>query len=234
MIRKHALLFNGLIISLLIVSTDACVHDPFLDLDSINNGQPNIPGCTPGGEVCFESNVLPIFLSSCAREGCHDAVTREDGYVLNSYVNIMRKGVKPGDANDSKLYEVLFKSGDDQMPPDDPLSQAQKDAIKAWINQGAKNTVNCNCSCDDTKFKYSEDIEVLLNNSCVGCHKPGFLGGNINLVGYYNVKIQVTNGKLLGSITHSSGFVPMPQGGKLSECEITKVQNWINAGALNN
>jgi hypothetical protein len=68
----------------------------------------------------------------------------------------------------------------------------------------------------------------------VGCHKPGSLGGGIDLSTYNAIKDQVDNGKLYGSVTHSTGYKPMPQGGKLSDCEITQISNWIDAGALNN
>ncbi|MBL7857277.1 MAG: hypothetical protein JNM57_06280 [Cyclobacteriaceae bacterium] len=224
-------------IMLFMISTmllDSCVHDPFLDGDTLNGGEPTTPGCTNGGQVCFESSILPIFISSCARSGCHDATTREEGYVLDSYNNIVRKGISPGNASGSKLYKVLFETGEDQMPPDAPLSQAQKDSIKLWINQGAKNTVDCACYCDASLFAYNTAIKPILENACVGCHKTGSLGGNINLVGYANVKVQVNNGNLMGSIKHATGFVPMPQGSKLPDCDITKIQNWVDAGAPNN
>jgi hypothetical protein len=231
--KRSPLLLSG-IISLLIMVVGSCMHDPFIDPSSLNNGEANTPGCTTGGTVCFESSVLPIFISSCARSGCHDALTREEGYALDNYNNIVRKGIKPGNANGSELYNVLFESGDDQMPPDAPLSQAQKDSIAAWINQGAKNTVNCNCSCDPTEFTYAAIVQPIMTNQCVGCHKPGSLGGNIDLSTYSLVKVQVDNGKLLGSITHAVGFVPMPQGTKLSECQITQIKTWIDSGAPNN
>jgi len=227
-------LVASVMLGVIILFTEACTHDPFLDPNELNGGKPSIPGCTDSYEICFESSVLPIFRSYCAREGCHDAGTREDGYVLDSYINIVRKGITPFKASDSEIYEVLLKTGDDQMPPDAPLTQAQKDSIKLWINQGAKNTVNCNCYCDPNLFTYSLDIEPIINNACVSCHKPGYLGGGINLVGYANVKIQADNGFLLGTITHAPTYEPMPKGGKLSECEIDKIQNWIEAGALNN
>jgi hypothetical protein len=223
----------GFILAALIL-VGSCIHEPFIDPFDLNNGQPNIPGCVTGPEVCFESSVLPIFISSCARSGCHDAITRKEGFVLDTYNNIIRKGISPGNASESELYKVLFESGEDMMPPDGPLTQAQKDLIKNWINQGAKNTVDCDCNCDPTKFTYSGTIQPLLNNQCVGCHKPGSLGGNIDLSTYNSVKVQVTNGKLLGSVTHAVGFSPMPKGNKLSDCQITQITNWINAGALNN
>ena len=213
---------------------DSCIHEPFIDPFALNEGQPNTPGCVSDGLVCFESSVLPIFLSSCAKSGCHDAITHEEGFVLDNYSNIIRKGITPGKASESKLYKVLFETGEDQMPPDAPLSKAQKDSIAAWINQGAKNTVNCNCACDSTKFTYAAIIQPILNNNCVGCHKPGSLGGNIDLSSYTQVKAQVNNGKLLGSVTHAVGYSPMPQGSKLSDCQITQIKNWISAGAANN
>ncbi len=231
--NKKPLLLSG-IISLLVVVVGSCIHDPFIDPTSLNNGEPSTPGCTTAGTVCFESSVLPIFISSCARSGCHDAITKEEGFVLDNYNNIIRKGIVPGDANESKLYKVLFESGDDRMPPDAPLSQAQKDSIAAWINQGAKNTVNCNCACDPTKFTYAAIVQPIIANQCVGCHKPGSLSGNIDLSTYSLVTVQVNNGKLLGSISHSVGYSPMPQGTKLSDCQISQIKSWIDAGALNN
>lgn len=223
----------GLVITIILL-VDACIHEPFIDPFALNEGQVNTPGCVSDGIVCFESSVLPLFISSCARSGCHDAITREEGFTLDNYANIIKKGIKPGNASESKLYKVLFETGEDQMPPDAPLSQAQKDSIAAWINQGAKNTVNCNCACDPTQYKYASIIQPIMTNQCVGCHKPGSLGGNIDLSNYTKVKTQADNGKLLGSISHSTGYVPMPQGTKLTDCQITQIKNWIEAGSPNN
>jgi hypothetical protein len=45
----------------------------------------------------------------------------------------------------------------------------------------------------------------------------------------------VNNGKLMGSITWASGFSPMPKNAsKMPDCEIQKIQKWIDQGALNN
>lgn len=231
--RKKKIVLAALVSGMMLF-VGSCIHDPFIDPSSLNNGESNTPGCTSSGTVCFESSVLPIFISSCARSGCHDASTREEGFVLDRYNNIIRKGIVPGNANESKLYRVLFESGEDQMPPDAPLSKAQKDSIAAWINQGAKNTVNCNCSCETTQFTYAAIIQPIIVNQCVGCHKPGSLGGNIDLSTHALVKAQVTNGKLIGSITHAVGYSAMPKGTKLSDCQITQIKNWIDAGATNN
>lgn len=218
---------------------EACVHQPLNPLT--NNGEqpgtpvtPVPPDCHYDGTVCFESSVLPIFISSCAKTGCHDAATRREGYNLSSYTTIVSRGITPGNANSSKLYRVLFATGEDMMPPDAPLTKAQKDSIALWINQGAKNTTNCNCSCDATRFTYAAVIQPLLSANCVGCHKSGSLGGNIDLSTYATVKVQAANGKLLGSVQHASGYSPMPKGGKLSDCQIAQIKSWIDAGALDN
>lgn len=227
-------IFLCLLYSMAASSLLSCVHDPFLDPNDLNDGKPSTPGCTTGGQVCFESNVLPIFISSCAKPGCHDATTREEGYILDSYANIVKKGIKPGNPNDSKIYKVLFEDGEDRMPPDDELTQAEKDSIKVWIQQGAKNTTNCACTCDESQFTYQLAVKPILDKACVGCHKPGTLNGDIDLSDYAHVKIVADNGSLLGVIKHIVGFVPMPQGTKLSDCEITKIDRWVQAGASNN
>lgn len=231
---KTQLSVSSLFISAMLVLLDSCIHDPFINPNDLNGGEPSIPGCVYNDEVCFESSVLPIFVSSCARSGCHNASTHKEGYALDTYANIVRKGINPGSATSSKLYKILFETGEDRMPPDGALSQSQKDLIKLWINQGAKNTIDCNCSCVDTQFTYAAIIQPIITTHCVGCHKPGSLGGNIDLSTHAKVKIQVDNGNLIGSVTHTSGYVAMPQGGKLEDCQITQIQKWIDAGALNN
>jgi hypothetical protein len=43
------------------------------------------------------------------------------------------------------------------------------------------------------------------------------------------------NGKLYGSITHASGYSPMPQGlSKFTDCQIVTVKKWIDEGTQNN
>jgi hypothetical protein len=186
--------------------------------------------------VYFQNKVLPLINSSCAMSGCHDAITHKDGINLSSYAKILATGgVKPGNPSGSKLYTILSKSGGDRMPPAPAaaFTQAQKDIIYKWIQQGAKNNA-CN-DCDTTSFTYSLAISPLMNTFCKGCHNPSSLGGGIDVSTYAAVKTIAANGKLVGSITHASGYIAMPQGGnKISDCRITQVKKWIAAGTLNN
>lgn len=168
--------------------------------------------------------------------GCHDAATRADGVQLTSYSTIM-KYIKAGNAADSKLYKVIIDTDPgDRMPPPprSPLTAAQIAKIQKWINQGAKNN-SCGSSCDANVFTYSGAVKTMLDTKCVGCHSATNPGGNINLSTYASVRTVALNGKLYGSIAHQTGFSPMPKNSaKLSDCEITQVQRWIAAGALNN
>jgi hypothetical protein len=71
----------------------------------------------------------------------------------------------------------------------------------------------------------------------LSCHSNSAAAGSgsgIKLQDYADVKIQVTNGKLAGSIQHTSGFSAMPKGGgKLTDCNILVINTWISKGALN-
>ncbi len=218
-----------------LVLTNSCKHD----VPKSNVTDINIDGGTQAcstDTVYFQNTVLPLINSSCAMSGCHDDATHKDGVYLSTYSKILSTGgVKVGNPNDSKLYTVLSKSGSDRMPPPPAaaFTQAQKDIIYNWILQGAKNNA-CN-DCDTSIFSYSTAVSPIMNTFCKGCHNPSSLGGGIDVSTYTSVKAIATNGKLMGSIKHTSGFSPMPQGStKLSDCRITQIQKWINAGSLNN
>ena len=195
------------------------------------------PGPVANNGVCFQSDVLPLLQSNCAKSGCHDATTRTKNLVLDSYANIVQRDLIPGNADASKIYKVLFATGKDKMPPlpNTDLTTAQKALIGQWINEGAKNTVNCASTCDTTLFKFGANINPLLSTYCTGCHSGALPSGNIDLSNYNNVKVQVTNGRLVGAVTHTAGYAAMPKdAAKLSDCQITQIKKWVAAGALNN
>lgn len=222
-----AVIFTGLHI------LNSCKHEPpTLIVDSTPK-----PGPVPNNGVCFQSEILPLFQSNCAKSGCHDATSHLEDLVLDNYTNILRKDIVPGNADGSKIYRVLFENGKDKMPaaPNADLTVAQKTLIGKWINEGAKNTVNCNNTCDSNQFKYGANISVIMSTYCTGCHSGAAPSGNIDLTTYNYVKQQVTNGRLEGSVTHTSGYSPMPKNAnKLSDCQIAQIKKWVAAGALNN
>ena len=95
-----------------------------------------------------------------------------------------------------------------------------------------------NITCNTENVKYSSDIAPILVSRCLSCHSSASatsLGSGIILEGYNNLKIWIDNNRFLGSVKHSSGFSPMPKGGsKLGNCELTKIENWVNAGYPDN
>jgi uncharacterized membrane protein len=210
----------------------ACKHEP--------TALPPVPAPPPGGvgtQVCFETDVLPLFQTNCAKSGCHDAASRQKEYVLDNYNNIISKGLVPGNATNSKIYKVLFETGNDKMPPlpNPDLTAAQKALIGKWINEGARNTTGCGVVCDSNQFRFAAEVRPILQTHCVGCHSGGTPSGSIDLSTHANVQQQALNGKLYGAITHTPGFSPMPQNaGKLRDCQIAQVRKWIAAGAPNN
>ena len=88
---------------------------------------------------------------------------------------------------------------------------------------------------DTTNVSFNAKVRPLLQANCFSCHGNGSRDGGVSLDTYDQVKELVINGRLLGSITHSSGFAPMPIGaGKLNDCNITAIRTWILEGAPNN
>ena len=91
------------------------------------------------------------------------------------------------------------------------------------------------CTDSTGTISYATKVVPILQNSCYGCHSGGTPSGGIAMGNYTADKALVTNGKLIGTIKHTSGFSPMPKGGtKLSACNIAVVQKWVTAGAPNN
>ncbi|MBM3431411.1 MAG: hypothetical protein FJX92_00230 [Bacteroidetes bacterium] len=208
----------------------ACRHQPLLP-----NGGATISANCSTDTVYFVNDVLPLLQSNCAMSGCHDNGTAADGVRMTNYANILEE-VKPGNANDSKLYKVIIRTDNERMPPPPraAFTSAQKALIQKWINQGAKNNM-CLSRCDTNSFTYAGAVKPLIDTKCVGCHSPGNLGGGIDLSTYTGTRSVALNGKLYGSIAQLSGFSPMPKNSaKLSTCEIRQAQRWIQAGVLNN
>jgi cytochrome c553 len=91
--------------------------------------------------------------------------------------------------------------------------------------------------CVITDVKYSADIQPIVGTSCsyAGCHEARNPAGNIDLTTYAGLKAVVQTGQLIGSITHASDYSAMPKNtNKLSDCNISRIRAWIDAGALDN
>jgi len=211
-----------------VMCINSCVHAPYVLPESQRTNDPGI---------CFERDVLPIFVSNCAKGGCHDALSHEKGYQLNSYANIVKKGIVPGNPAASKIWEsVTTASGEEDKMPQNapPLSGAQLDLIKRWIASGAVDSGACTGNCDTADFTYNGAVAPLMQAYCVGCHNSaGAPGGS--LTDYTSVTNAAVYGRLIGNISHLPGYNPMPSASlQLTDCQVTQVKKWVAAGALNN
>lgn len=190
-------------------------------------------------EVCFESDVLPIFQNNCTMAGCHNQVDAEEDVILTNYENIMNAGIEAGYTGRSEVYKVLL-GGENPMPPDGKLSDNQILIIRSWIENGAENTTGCGISdsntagpCDTINVKYSTFIKPLFDVACVSCHSPDS-GTDLSTYGALSGFLSGDAQKLLDNINYVGGSDPMPPTGKLDECTLKKIKIWIQAGYPNN
>jgi hypothetical protein len=89
--------------------------------------------------VCFEKDILPVFINKCAAAGCHDPQSRSGSYKLVDYNSIM-KGIIPFKPEKSIVYKSIIGKGASSMPPGQELTENEKLLITIWIGQGANNT----------------------------------------------------------------------------------------------
>jgi hypothetical protein len=198
-----------------------------------------IQGCTNDAaypDVCFTSEIRPIFTSNCAMTNCHDGSSNSEahGIVLTDYTNIM-KGIKPFHPGQSKYFNVLKGVFGGSMPPKKSLSSEQVALIKAWIEQGAKETNCTGSSCDTSNVTYSGTIAGILTSNCTACHNSSNTSGGVNIDGYTNLKnyLDANQSSFINCIGYNSS-IKMPPSYKLSVCEIAQINKWILAGYLNN
>lgn len=235
---KKKMIYGLLVLSVSTITMfNACVHQPYVrpvaTNDTTGNNNNNNNGTDTG--LCFQRDILPIFVSNCAKSGCHDAASHEDGYVLDNYANIIRRGITPGRPGNSKIWEsVAEETGDDRMPKNAPaLTALQLSLLNRWITEGAKDSGACSGGCDTTKFTYGGTIAPMMQKYCIGCHNSATApGGNFN--DYNTVKNAAVTGRLIGNISRLPGYSAMPPAMALSECQITQMKKWVAAGALNN
>jgi len=89
--------------------------------------------------------------------------------------------------------------------------------------------------CQTDEMSYLDDILPILEAECFVCHSAAANFGNITLEGYSETKKHVDSGGLLGTVRHDSGYSPMPKNqAMLLECEIEKIEAWIQDGAMDN
>jgi hypothetical protein len=151
---------NKLILTVIasVVLISSCKHEPI----NPNSNPTNSAVCNTD-TAYFQNDVLPLFVSSCAKSGCHDATTKAEGLNLSNYNSIMATNeIKAGKPNDGDIMKEINRGS---MPPSSPLSADQKALLSKWISQGAKNN-GCTSSCDTLNVKYSVQVKTIIDANC--------------------------------------------------------------------
>ncbi|MEI6823041.1 MAG: hypothetical protein WCL51_14005 [Bacteroidota bacterium] len=210
---KKILSLFSIIAAISMVVIISCKHDstpPIIDESTI-----------PAG-ICFSDDVLPLIQSNCAYSGCHSGSQNPN---LSTYADIM-KLVKAGDPQASRLYTTCIGSS---MPPKPHsfLNLEEVTLIYGWIKQGAPNNT---CACDTSIYTYSGAVLPIIKRNCWGCHGTGSSKPYTN---WQEISDAAYN--IVQDITDSSGNpMPKPPTAKLSDCKITQIAKWYNAGTPNN
>lgn len=90
-------------------------------------------------------------------------------------------------------------------------------------------------NCDTAAISYNKNLVPLFQSQCYSCHSPSSASGGIVMGTYATDKAIALNGKLYGSVSHASGFSPMPAGAaKMTTCQLAGIKKWIDAGCPNN
>lgn len=91
-------------------------------------------------DLDFVSKIQPILEQRCLK--CHGPQATRGGLRLTNRSAALKGGrhgpaIVPFDASQSLLVRRIHASGDDQMPPEDPLPNAEAALLVAWVEQGA-------------------------------------------------------------------------------------------------
>lgn len=107
----------------------------FLTYQGIKSVPKPLPKTGVVDHPSYKQNIDPIFQSRCV--SCHGS---SGGYAVDSYSNLMKKNINPGDPDGSILVQRIQGTVQPQMPLGlEPLTSDQIQTIKNWIKDGAKN-----------------------------------------------------------------------------------------------
>lgn len=93
-----------------------------------------------------------------------------------------------------------------------------------------------NASCDTANTKYSVHVAPIIKTNCVdaGCHKTINPSGGLNFETHAGLTASIAGDKLKNALNYTAGGTKnMPPAGKLSNCDIVRIETWIANGAKN-
>ena len=96
----------------------------------------------PTNDVSYAEYIQPVFNVRCTSSGCHDNESMAGGYSLTSWSSAVIPGiVDPFNIETSRIVWRIDGLGFPIMPPPTKgyLTENQREGIKTWIKEGAKN-----------------------------------------------------------------------------------------------
>ena len=100
-----------------------------------------------------------------------------------------------------------------------------------------KSLIPGSTSCDTTNVSYDSTISNIFLQNCAlsGCHASSSSPSGYTLDNYNGAKSVVLNGRIIGAITHTTGYAHMPKDRPmLNDCQIGLIKSLIDQGAQNN
>jgi hypothetical protein len=230
----------------------------------------SLPG--PDEPVDFTNHVLPILEEKCL--SCHNAPYDKNGRTihpkaglrLDTYEWVMKGNlddtvVEAGSLENSYLYEVITLDEEDDMfmpPKGGALSAEQIDAIKRWIEEGAKPSSGAGgeVSSDMSKgISFHDHIFPLMEERCLDCHGEPYVKNGRTIHPKAGLRLDtyewIIKGNLDGTIVEKGNAeestlhavitldsddpeIMPPKGEPLTEEEIEMFKQWITEGAKEN
>ncbi len=98
-----------------------------------------------------------------------------------------------------------------------------------------KDTTSPDCQTENMSF--ANDVMPIMNQSCntSNCHDKITVAAGIRLDTFPTIRDNAD--KIVQAINHAAGVKPMPYpsgADKLSDCDINKIEAWVNQGKKNN
>ena len=184
----------------------------------------------------IQDAAVQILNKRCAE--CHSNTNMNGnvGDLTNVEYDVYSRLVIPGEPEISPIITQVTQG---LMPAGRPgLSGAEVEVLKSWIkglNEDALGPGGGLPPPTNIDPKYSVLAAQVFSSRCVACHA----GRNYKLNSYAEVLRTVVPGNAANSLLYRAVTVganggKMPQGGALSSAQIKAIEDWINAGAMNN
>ncbi len=203
--------------------------------------------------VDFSKQVKPVLEQHCVR--CHGADQKKGGLRLHTEADALKGGdggaaLVGGKSKDSPLYtSTILPDDDDKVMPPRPknarLTTAESDALKNWIDQGAKWPAGVTLAAV-TKVDFVKHIQPIFEFNCVACHRDGHKKGGLRMdekklaFAGGDSGAGIVPGKPKESYVFTSTTVstnddrlmpPLNKNGPLKKEEIDLLAAWIEQGA---